>query len=454
MRMFSVIKKLSSLFLIGSLGSTGFGEQNEPKELSSKSSLKVCIGLSGEALSAFKNFLAIFERESGFPAEVVAKDGYLAALEAARNANTEQYDIYHISEVGASEFIVGPYAKKFIPVGKLDPKLNRASFLADLAIQYGHNGLLYAYPFNPSMGIVFVNKKLYEQAKAKAPQNFKEVKSLSEPKTWDDFIKLVNAVRNTLGKSLHGYTHPWNAAYTYEYFLSMSNTHMTTYSNGFWNSQEACFNLSKCQPLIGYFSELFKWSQQGIFHYVSDFSSKVEAEFAKGKTLALMQGVGRLKEIQNAMRSEGQDFDLAFMPLPYPNHVTQPMVPKIGGGAFFFQYDNKATRAFLSFIQDAKHQADWSRLSGYIPVTREAHELLEKTTFYSDNPHLKVAVDQILERKAGEVTHVRLSGYAEIRGKIFNRLLEKYLNRTNPSAENFLKEFESEANKELDRINH
>lgn len=414
--------------------------------------LSICIGLTAGRLAAFQTYVKCFEKENpGITVEVISADGYQEALNKAREEENP-YDIYHISEFGAPEFIVGRYQDKFLPVGDIAPHLNNIKFLGALEMHYGNNGKLYACPFNPSIGIVYVNKTLYDQAMQKAPNLFKTLVPLGKVRTWEQFWQVASAVRQVFGEDVKGYTHPWNAAYTYEFFSALSGSCFLSFKNGFENSKEARFTLSQNVRLVEFFTRLAKLSKEGVFCYSSDYSKEAEVFFSRGHIFALMQGASRLSAIQKSMKNVGQSFELAYLPLPYPDFVKDnaAMVPKIGGGAFFAKNNNAAVRAFLEFCIKPENQLHWLALEHTTPLTEEAHLMLKKTNYYSLHPQALVAVEQLLNRKAGEATHVRIPYYGEIRGKLFNKLLCKYLKGCYADAKAFLKDYDDSANRYLE----
>jgi sn-glycerol 3-phosphate transport system substrate-binding protein len=445
---------LLSAFLIS------FGQSIFLKALaSSKETIRISTGFKGPIEEAFAILMEDFKQANPEIEIVIASKGnYMDAFKAAFSKEApEAADIYHVSEFGSPSIIMKMEEQKnFIPVGKVDPSVNSIKFLGGLNIAYGSKeGMLYAFPFNPSMGIVYFNVDLFEKAKARAPQNFKDVQ-LEKLATWKDIITTAEKVTNTLNKvfpqeNYKGFGFPWTAAYTYEYFTSMAGTYIASHKNGFSDPLKARLELHKNKKVVRFFNKLSVLHQKAIYHYVSDFSNKAEEDFALGKTFILMQGSGRLNDIKKEMEKAGTNFNLAFGPLPYDSTVIQkPFVPKLGGGAFWITKDSDGIRKFLSFLADSTVQAKWCRLTGYMPSTQEAHHILEEEGFYKGNPHVVAAIQQVLNRSFGEFTHTRLGNYGDIRGKLFNELFVKFLRAKNQKAEAFLKEFDQEGNKLLE----
>lgn len=434
-----------------------FGQNTSLKALiPDKETIRISTGFKGPIEEAFSILMEDFKQ--AYPEiEIVlsSKGNYMDAFKAAfAKEAPEVADVYHVSEFGSPSIILKiEEHKTFIPVGKIDPSLNSMKFLGRLDIAYGSkDGLLYAFPFNPSMGIIYFNVDLFEKAKSLAPQNFKDVQ-LEKVTTWKDVINVAEKVTSTLNKAFpqenyKGFGFPWTAAYTYEYFTSIAGTYIASYKNGFSDPLKARLELHRNKKLVQFFNKLSMLYRKGIYHYVSDVSAPTEEDFALGKTFILMQGSGRLNDIKREMEKAGTSFKLAFGPLPYESTVVQkPFVPKIGGGAFWVTKESDGIKKFLSFLADPVIQAKWCRLTGYMPSTLEAHDILEKEGFYKGSPHVFVAIQQVLKRSSGDFTHTRLGNYGDVRGKLFNELFVQFLKARNQKARTFLKEFDQKGNK-------
>ncbi|ARN84607.1 extracellular solute-binding protein [Candidatus Nucleicultrix amoebiphila] len=425
-----------------------------------QTTLKICTGFSGKIHEAFLLYLEAFNKsQTSVKAEVVDKGNYLDVFKtviAEKDKPLEaRPDLYHISEF-ASPTIIAHYqnstsqGKKLIPVGEIIPALNDMQFFAGLEENYGLNGTLLGFPFNPSMGIMFVNQELLQ--KAYGP-NYQW--KYSTPMSWDELIAFTEKTLGILrtkepGKKFYGFTFPWSAAYTYEYLTSMTNMPITTHENGFDDMYKARFILHRNPHIIDFFEKLRQWSKQDIYRYVSDFSNVAEEAFAQGDTLILMQGVGRLNDIQKEISKAKQKFDLSFAPLPYDRKaIESPYAPKIGGGAFWATNKSEGVRLFLDFVSTPENQVLWSKLSGYMPSTIKAHQILEERNFYQSNPAVKIALSQVIERPWSLLTHTRLGDYGDIRGKLFNGMLVQFLNSTQDAKE-FLKSFDTNANEKLE----
>ncbi len=75
------------------------------------------------------------------------------------------------------------------------------------------------------------------------------------------------------------------------------------------------------------------------------------------------------------------------------------------GGATIWMLDGMETTtedgalAFLNFFSNPANAAAWHQLTGYIPITQDAVDLLESEGWYDESPNSKVASDQLAAAK-------------------------------------------------------
>ena len=426
------VSMLSLLFSIGSV------EAIQPKQ-----DLTITVhGFSGVIKEKFEELVNDFTNSTGIHVELASEGDYTQAfkkaLEDSEHKNSVA-DIYHVSEYGSPTIIAAMQRdKSFIPVGELDPSFNKIKFLGGLELYYGSSDqtLLYALPFNPSMGIIYYNEQVFKDAGI-------EFKPAT---TWQEIVELGYQLKKAERSC---FTFPWTAAYTYEYFCAIHDRPLATKQNGFQGA-DVKMVLDKDPKVIAFFDQLFQLNKAGIFHYESDYSGVVEEYFVKGQCGMLMQGSGRLGTIQKAMADRNTNFTITYGPIPYDSKITsKPKVPKIGGGAFWATNEKASVIKFLQYIIKPEVQAKWTRLTGYMPSTEEAHQILVQEGYYANNPHVLIAVNQVRQREFTINTHLRLGKYDEIRGQIFNTLFKAYLAKENPKAKEFLKEFCQQANQKL-----
>ena len=53
--------------------------------------------------------------------------------------------------------------------------------------------------------------------------------------------------------------------------------------------------------------------------------------------------------------------------------------------------------------------------TGYLPVTKAAYELTEKSGFYKENPGTEVAVEQMIKKTTDKSRGIRLGNFVQVR---------------------------------------
>ena len=76
----------------------------------------------------------------------------------------------------------------------------------------------------------------------------------------------------------------------------------------------------------------------------------------------------------------------------------------------------KGVAAFFSFLAQLSEVAAAShKRTGYLPVTKAAYELTEKSGFYKENPGTDVAVTQMIRKTTDKSRGIRLGNFVQIR---------------------------------------
>jgi sn-glycerol 3-phosphate transport system substrate-binding protein len=84
-----------------------------------------------------------------------------------------------------------------------------------------------------------------------------------------------------------------------------------------------------------------------------------------------------------------------------PRNQDVDYVGNLIGGATIWMLDGMdqttedGALAFLNFFSNPENAAAWHQLTGYIPITQDAVDLLESQGWYEESPNSKVASDQL-----------------------------------------------------------
>jgi hypothetical protein len=171
--------------------------------------LKIVDGLHrGPIDKAFEHYLSIFSDQTSIAIQRVKVEDYSATIDA--EALIPDVDLILNSEFVSANLgfrIDQGIPINYIPISELIPEVHNIHWMASLSIHYGSRDgqKLYAIPFNPSMGIIYINKTVLKKA---------GVKLDSQRLTWNDVYNLGYKLKE---KGFTGFTFPWTAAYTLEY---------------------------------------------------------------------------------------------------------------------------------------------------------------------------------------------------------------------------------------------
>jgi len=303
--------------------------------------------------------------------------------------------------------LMSTYHKKFDPDVYID---SVRSFYSN------SEGIMMSLPWNASTGILFYNKKAFEDAGLDPDK---------PPKTWQDLEKFALDLKK---KGYKGYTTAWPAAYHLEHFCSWHNLPFASEANGFKGlSARLIFNQD---PEVFHLSKLVEWLDSGTFTYAGRFNPEPEKLFADQKCAILMQGANRLPLLQKQA-----SFPIGVGFLPYwPQVAEKPYNLNIGGASFwvmsgFSDDEYRGVVQFFEYLSAPAIQAFWHQKTGYLPITDAAYYLTKKKGFYKDHPAAEIAVLSVMSSRVTSNTKgVRLGDYIQVRDLIIDNL-EKAFNK-------------------------
>ncbi len=374
---------------------------------------------------AFEGFLAdkfseIIEdfnhqQAKAFHVTLVYKGNYLETYEkgvAAAKAGQAPH-LLQVYEVGTQTLMLQP--ELFVPVDdlmrKTFKKFDPAVYIDAVRDFYStSDGKMYSLPWNASTGILFYNKKAFEEAGL-------DVKN--PPKTWEEMelagIKLVKA-------GYKGFVTAWPAAYHLEHLSAWHNLPFATEENGFKGlGSRLCFNGFY---QVRHIQKLVEWQKSGIFSYQGRYTDLPEACFTKGESGILLQGSNRYPMLKKA---SSHAIGVGFMPY-WSDIENSPFRLNVGGSSFWAMAGSDETTErgvalLLSHLSQTENQAYWHQQTGYLPITEAAYYLTKKKGYYENNPASEIAVLEVINRKITPYTKgIRLGNYPIIRDKIIDYL--------------------------------
>jgi multiple sugar transport system substrate-binding protein len=233
-------------------------------------------------------------------------------------------------------------------------------------------GTYYMWPFNKSDSVLFYNDEMFKQAGIDHP-----------PATWDEFAadaKKLTVPGQRWGTDFSlagGYENLWEGMTT-QFGGTLLNKDQT----------RSTFNSAAGQQAIQVYADLAKG---GYAHRVQGFEDEDDLG---SQHIGMM--VNTIAGYSFVQRSVGAKFTLKTAPVPAG--PKGPAVEMFGTNACVFSKAGKDVQQgafqYIKYFTNAQNTAQWSQQTGYMPVRQSAFKSMQ-TSFYPQNPNLKVAVDQL-----------------------------------------------------------
>ena len=310
------------------------------------------------------------------------------------------------------------------------------NFIGPLKAYYSVDGNLYSLPFNSSTPFLFYNKDAFEEAgldPEQPPTTFKEVEEYGK--------KLVES-----GVVENGLTVGWPSWVLAENMFTWHGQPITNNNNGYTgHASELKINSDFGVEL---FTQLQEWEEQDIFTYEGREGTP-NPSFLTGQTGMIITSTAYLGGFK-----EGADFEIGSGFIPHKEGY--PQGNSLIGGATLWVYDGhsdeeyKAITEFLDYIASVDQQVRWHKETGYLPVTQDAVDQLEKEGWFDENPNHSTAFNQLnVETETGEFAGLRLGDFVAIREIVLSEIESIF--SENKSVENALDDAVEKSNQRLQR---
>lgn len=281
----------------------------------------------------------------------------------------------------------------------------------------GSDGKLWAFPFNSSTAMVYYNT---DQLKAAGYTSF--------PETWEDFDKLLVALRDKAGsKCPIGWSIDlWSDM---EQFSAIHNIPVATQNNGY-DGLDAQLEINKTL-FVKHMERQKRWFDEGLAKYEPNIDTRRDM-FVNGQCAIFFDSIAGFTTTDELATAKGTNWTVAQ--LPHNKDVT-PINSLVGGAALwtmkgFSKEEYKAVGAFYQFIAQPEQQKLWSDGTGYIPVTKSAYNDLVAEGYYQQKGKINrdLAVKSLTRATPTPLSKgVRLGNYVEIRN-IITEEIQKALN--------------------------
>ena len=330
-------------------------------------------------------------------------DSMTAAIAAYRAGNAPA--ILQVFEVGtatmmAAKGAIVPVAKVMADAGyKFDP-----SIYVPAVVSYytAPNGQMLSFPFNSSTTVLLYNKDAFKAA---------GIDPEKPPKTWPELALDAGKLKASGQKC--PFTTSWMSWTQLESFSAWHNVLFATKNNGFGGlDARLVFN----SPLhVRHIENLANMAKTGLFVYKGRANAP-DNSFISGEcamsiaSSALYGGLARNAKFK---------FGIATLPY-YPDVPGAPQNTIIGGASLWVMSGHKPAEykgaaAFFKYLSRPDVAAASHQRTGYLPVTKAAYQLTEKSGFYKKNPGTDVSVEQMIRKTTDKSRGVRLGNFVQIR---------------------------------------
>jgi sn-glycerol 3-phosphate transport system substrate-binding protein len=326
-----------------------------------------------------------------------------AAIAAFRAGNAPH--ILQVFEVGTATMMAAKGA--VMPVGEVmklgGAKFDPSIYVPAVAGYYtAPNGQMLSFPFNSSTTVLHYNKDAFKAA---------GLDPNKPPSSWPEVASAAAKLKAAGSKC--PFTTSWISWTQLESFSTWHNVEYATKNNGFGGlDARLAFN----SPLhLRHIENLANMAKQGLFVYKGRNNS-ADAPFVSGECAMETGSSGAYANIK-----KGAKFAAGIAPLPYyPDVPGAPQNTVIGGASLWVMAgkkpaEYKGVAAFFQYLSRADVASESHKRTGYLPVTKAAYELTEKSGFYKANPGTDVAVQQMIRKTTEKSRGVRLGNFPQIR---------------------------------------
>ncbi len=250
---------------------------------------------------------------------------------------------------------------------------------------YTVNGSFYSMPWNTSTTTMFTNTSMLDAAGVSGI-----------PQTWDDVeaaCELIMAMDDAPEGCITWPNHSWFV----EQSLGQQGELLANADNGRDGRADEVFLNSA--GMVDYVSWWKDMNDKGYYVYTGaqrDWTGTRNL-FDAQEVAMLIYSISDTTVIGESSEALGFNLTTSFMPrngdVAYDGNM-------IGGGTLWLldgltTAEEDGALAFMNFFSNAENAAEWHQVTGYIPITQAAVDLLDSQGWYDDSPNSKVASDQL-----------------------------------------------------------
>ncbi len=254
---------------------------------------------------------------------------------------------------------------------------------------YTVDGSFYSMPWNTSSTVLMSNMDILNAAGITEP-----------PATWGEVTaacEKIMGANSDLSGCISWPNHSWFA----EQSLGQQGELLANNDNG--RTDRATEVFLDSPGMIDYISWWKDLADKGYYLYTGiqrDWGGVDTAYMAQELAFMIDSSSDTNIHTRDAVDA-GFDLRVSFM----PRNENVDYVGNLIGGATLWLLDGMDTAtedgalAFMNFFSNPENAAAWHKLTGYIPITQDAVDLLGEEGYYDENPNALVASDQLAAAK-------------------------------------------------------
>ena len=290
---------------------------------------------------------------------------------------------------------------------------------------YTIDGELRSMPWNTSSAIMFTNRTMLEAAGVE-----------DIPDTWQGIEAACDTIMGADVGAEHCITWP-NHSWFIEQSIAQQDEVLANHDNGrSGRADEVNIDSTAMVDYVSWWKGL-----QDAGHYVytgvqRDWDGTYNA-FASQQLPFLIYSSSDTTLLTDEGVNGGFEVEASFM----PHNGERAEGGNIIGGATLWLVDGlepeteDVALAFMNFLNNPDNAADWHRVTGYIPITNAAVELLEDEGWFEENPNSRIAGEQLASAPSSPATAgVLMGNFVAIRDVITGAIEDVLVNDLDPAA--------------------
>lgn len=295
----------------------------------------------------------------------------LAALKAGNPPTVAQIEVHAMPVFASTNKLMD--LTGFLNSSSVDKPSN---FLDGMLVSTQFNGKYYGVPLNRSVPVFYYNKTLFQQAGIAGP-----------PTTWDEVAADAKKLTSGSGSSkVYGYG-PLVDWWPWEYSVWSSGGHILSSDR-----TKATFDSTQSTHILSVWQQLVK-NGYGLVETGPHYWDLMTQDFIHGKIAMDIDSIGDAGEVDTGVGSKFQ-WGTALL----PRDATLAVPP--GGGDMAILAGNspekvKAAETFIEWWTSPQHAAEWSEMTGYLPVQKAAVTDPTYQDYLKKHPQYKTALDEL-----------------------------------------------------------